>query len=70
MVDAGMTPAQTLLAATSGAARCMGRAGVGRLEPKAWADFLVLGSDPLADIRNTRSVESVWIAGNRAPSRD
>ena len=29
-----------------------------------WADFVVLSEDPLADIRNMRSIESVWIAGN------
>jgi imidazolonepropionase-like amidohydrolase len=65
MVEAGLTPAQALFAATGGAARCMGLSGVGRIEPKAWADFLVLGKDPLADIRNTETLESVWIAGRR-----
>lgn len=70
MVEAGLTPTQALLAATSGAAKCMGLAGVGRLEPGAWADFLVLRDDPLAEIRNTKSLESVWIAGNRVPARD
>jgi imidazolonepropionase-like amidohydrolase len=70
MVEAGLTPAQTLVAATSGAAKAMGLSAVGTLEPKAWADFLVLRSDPLADIRNTRTLESVWIAGNRVPARN
>jgi hypothetical protein len=42
---------------------------VGTLAPKAWTDFLPLRSDPLAEIRNTRSVESVSIAGNRMPER-
>jgi imidazolonepropionase-like amidohydrolase len=70
MVEAGLTPTQALLAATSGAARCMGLPSVGRLEPGAWADFLVLEADPLSDIRNTRRLESVWIAGNRVPPRD
>jgi imidazolonepropionase-like amidohydrolase len=69
MVEAGLSPAQVLLAATSGTASCLGLADVGRLEPGAWADFLVLGSDPRNDIRNTRSLESVWIAGNRVPER-
>ena len=70
MVEAGLTPGQALLAATSGSARCMGLPAVGRLEAGAWADFLVLRADPLADIRNTHSLESVWIAGNRVPVRD
>jgi imidazolonepropionase-like amidohydrolase len=69
MVEAGLSPAQVLLAATSGTASCLGLTDVGRLEPGAWADFLVLGSDPRNDIRNTRSLESVWIAGNRVPER-
>jgi len=70
MVKAGLTPAEALLMATAGAARCLGLAGrVGTLERGAWADFVVLGADPLADIRKTKSVDSVWIAGNRVPPR-
>jgi imidazolonepropionase-like amidohydrolase len=66
MVQAGLTPAQALVTATGGAARCLGLTGkVGTLEPGAWADLLVLREDPLADIRHTRTLESVWIAGNR-----
>ena len=34
-------------------------------EPAPDADLLVLGADPLADIRNTRRLEQVWIAGRR-----
>ena len=65
MVAAGLTPAQVLVTATGGAARCLGLAGkVGTLEPGAWADLLVLREDPLADIRHTRTLESVWIAGH------
>jgi len=41
---------------------------VGTLEPGAWADLLVLRGDPIADIRNTRTLESVWVAGNRVPA--
>jgi imidazolonepropionase-like amidohydrolase len=67
MVQSGLTPLQALTAATGGAARCLKLDGIGTLEPGAWADFLVLGADPLADIRNTRSLESVWLAGERLP---
>jgi imidazolonepropionase-like amidohydrolase len=70
MVAAGLTPAQALVAATSGAARCLGlSANVGTLQAGRWADILVLRQDPLADVRNTRTLESVWIAGNRVPAR-
>jgi hypothetical protein len=29
----------------------------------------VLTANPLDDIRNTRKIESVWIAGNRVPTK-
>jgi imidazolonepropionase-like amidohydrolase len=69
MVEAGLSPAQVLLAATGGAARALGLADVGRLEPGAWADFLVLTADPLVDIGNTRRLEAVYVAGNRVPAK-
>jgi imidazolonepropionase-like amidohydrolase len=68
MAKAGLTPAQVLLSATGDAARCLKLDGqVGTLRPGAWADLVVLTRDPLADVRNTRAIESVWIAGNRVP---
>lgn len=67
MVDAGLTPMEALVSATGDAATCLRLPDVGTLERGKWADFLVLTADPLADIRNTRRVESVWIAGNRVP---
>ena len=66
MVHSGMTPMQTLVAATGNAAKAMRiDAEVGTLLPGKRADFVVLNADPLADIRNTRSIESVWIDGRR-----
>lgn len=65
MVDAGLTPMQALVAATGDAAACLRLADLGTLERGKWADFLVLNADPLADIRNTRQLASVWIAGNQ-----
>ncbi len=70
MVEAGLTPAQVLRAATADAARAMRVDGIGRLVPGAWADFVVLTRDPLGDIRHTRSIAAVWIAGNQVPSRN
>ena len=67
MVDAGLTPMQALVSATGDAARCHRRAGeFGTLAPGAAADLLILGANPLQDIRNTRSIEQVWIAGRKA----
>ncbi len=65
MVKAGMSEMQVLVAATGNAARIMNLDEIGTLEPGKWADLLVLNADPLADIRNTREIDSVWIAGNR-----
>jgi imidazolonepropionase-like amidohydrolase len=68
MVKAGLTPAQALTAATSGAADCMKVAGqLGTLVPGAWADFVVLDKNPLEDIRHTRTITSVWVAGGALP---
>ena len=67
MAEAGLTPAQILRSATVDAARAMRVEGIGSITKGAWADFVVLEQDPLKAIRNTRSVASVWIAGNRAP---
>jgi imidazolonepropionase-like amidohydrolase len=43
------------------------RGKVGTLEPGVWADFVVLGANPLADIKNARKIESVWLAGRKLP---
>jgi len=66
MVKAGMTPRQVLASATRDAARCQKLDDqLGTLEPRKWADFVVLNADPLADISNVRKIEDVYIAGNR-----
>lgn len=64
MVQAGMSPAAVLRSATTGAAETMRAPGVGALAPGAWADLVVLDRDPRQDIKNTRSIASVWVAGN------
>jgi imidazolonepropionase-like amidohydrolase len=69
MTQAGLTPMQALMTATSNAARFMHTADqYGTLERGKWADFLVLDANPLDDIRNTRKLDSTWIAGNRVPA--
>lgn len=68
MVEAGLTPMQAIVAATGDAARCVGLdAGLGTIEPGKRADFVVLTSNPLDNIENTRTIESVWVDGNRVP---
>ena len=64
MQDAGLTPSQIIKAATGDAADCMGLTETGTLEAGKWADLLILSENPMDDIRHTRSIEQVWIAGN------
>ena len=66
MVQSGMTPKQVIVAATSTPAECYGKRGqFGSIEPGASADLLVLNANPLDDIRNTRQIRSVYIAGKQ-----
>ncbi|HTC23765.1 MAG TPA: amidohydrolase family protein [Gemmatimonadales bacterium] len=63
LVDAGLTPKDALLAATRNGALLLGVDSIGRIVPGEVADLVVLGADPLADIRNTRKVERVMLRG-------
>lgn len=64
MVQAGLTPAQALQAATSNAAECLGISqNFGTLKKGKRADLILLDADPLEDIRNTRRINKVWIGG-------
>jgi imidazolonepropionase-like amidohydrolase len=65
MVESGLTPLQTLIAATSGAAQALGLHQQGSLERNKHADLIVLNADPLSDIKNTRQIHSVWLAGKQ-----
>ncbi len=64
MAEAGMTPREILLSATSVAAECLNYLDIGSLQTGKWADFVVLTEDPLANIKATRSLRSVYVAGN------
>ncbi|MGH7563561.1 MAG: amidohydrolase family protein [Gemmatimonadota bacterium] len=64
LVEAGLAPMDVLVAATLNGARAMGREEeLGTVLEGKLADLIVLGADPLADIRNVRSVEWVIKAG-------
>ena len=64
MVEAGLTPLEVLKAATGEAADFLRARDIGTLEPSKWADLIVLDRNPLADIRNMRTLDAVYIAGN------
>jgi len=64
MVALGMTPMQTLVAATkvssevAGLDQLMGTVAAGKS-----ADFVVLDANPLDDIKNTRRINKVYLRG-------
>ena len=71
MQQAGMMPAEILLAATGDAAECMQIADqVGTLTPGKQADFVVIESNPFDDILNLREIDSVFIGGNAIQMQD
>ena len=67
-VMAGRTPLDAIKSATSDNAAWLGDKTVGSIEAGKWADLLVLDDDPLADIRNTKSISAVYVAGNSVPT--
>ena len=65
-VEAGLTPMETLVAATATGASVtppVGEAEFGTLEAGKVADLVLLNSDPLVDIRNTLDIDQVMLRG-------
>ena len=64
LVELGMTPMQAITAATkNGALASKALKHYGTIEAGKSADILLLGADPLVDIRNIRKLELVMSAG-------
>jgi len=63
LVQAGLTPMEALQAATRNAGKYLGLADTGTIEKGKRADLVLLDSSPLADIKNTRKIQSVVLAG-------
>jgi len=64
LVEAGLTPMETLVAATKIGAEFFQRQNdLGTVEEGKLADILVLDRDPLASISNTRSISTIVIDG-------
>ncbi len=72
MVEAGMSPAQVLTAATKTSADVLRLTDRGRLESGSRADLLVLDANPLDDIAHTTRIAAVYqngVAVDRAALR-
>jgi imidazolonepropionase-like amidohydrolase len=65
LVRAGLTPAEALQAATSGAAQFLGReSDFGTIETGKRADLVLLDGSPLENIANTQRIAAVVRGGN------
>jgi hypothetical protein len=64
LVDAGLTPMQAIQSSTLWAAEILGlQDRLGTVEPNKFADLVILRNDPLQDIQNTKTVETVIRGG-------
>lgn len=63
MVQGGMSLPSVLDAATRVAADALGRPDLGRIEPGAWADFVVVDANPLEGLTALRRPEAVFVGG-------
>lgn len=63
LAESGIAADDALRMATGRAAQRVGAEDVGVLRPGAVADLLILDKDPLADIRNTRSIARIMQSG-------
>jgi imidazolonepropionase-like amidohydrolase len=63
LVRAGLTPMEALQAATRNAGKYLGLADTGTIEKGKRADLVLLDANPLVEIKNTRKIQSVVLAG-------
>jgi imidazolonepropionase-like amidohydrolase len=62
-VEIGLSPAEALATGTTHIARYLNQSAHGCLEPGCVADLVLLGANPLEDIRHARNIEGVMRAG-------
>jgi imidazolonepropionase-like amidohydrolase len=64
MVEAGLTPAEAIAAATRNSAEILNLERLGTVAVGKSADFIVLDGNPLDDINNTRRIATVYLRGS------
>lgn len=67
LVDAGLTPSEALVAATSAPADAYGFPDRGRIAPGLRADLVLVDGDPTVSIKATRAIRKVWKTGVEIP---
>jgi imidazolonepropionase-like amidohydrolase len=65
LVEAGLSPVEALQSATSLPAKVFGLTDRGVIEAGRRADLVLVEGDPTVDIKATRAIKGVWIAGTR-----
>jgi imidazolonepropionase-like amidohydrolase len=65
LVEAGLTPVEALVAATSAPADAFRLRDRGRIAPGKRADLLLVEGDPTTNIRDTRNIVAVWKQGRQ-----
>jgi imidazolonepropionase-like amidohydrolase len=63
LVEAGLSPTEALVGATSAAARVFRLDDRGTIVPGKRADLLLVNGDPVTDIKATRDIAGVWKDG-------
>lgn len=64
LVEAGIPPIEVISMATSGNAKLLHMDDrIGTIEPGKDADLIILEKDPTEDIRNTKTIERVFLKG-------
>jgi imidazolonepropionase-like amidohydrolase len=69
LVEAGLSPRDALVAATSAPASVFGLDDRGQIAPGLQADLLLVDGDPTTDITATRAIAAVWRRGARLDRR-
>ncbi len=67
LVQAGLSPAEALAAATSVPAKIFGLKDRGRIAPGLRADLVLVKGDPTADVTASRDILKVWKIGQEIP---
>jgi len=71
LAEAGIKPSELIEIATNNGARALGIDDrVGTIQPEKQADMIILSSNPLEDISNTKKIEAVIVDGKVADMDD